>query len=80
MDSLDPLLPPEIDGRPPPHPALSAFKRALWIILTLLVILSLITSLLLPIFLSRRREPRRDPENEIQAHWISNECSVFSVQ
>lgn len=71
MNYPDPFLPPELDERPPPHPALTAFKRAVWILITLLVILSLLLSTLLPIF--QRREPRRDPENEIQATWISNQ-------
>ncbi|NUM46317.1 MAG: hypothetical protein HUU38_16560 [Anaerolineales bacterium] len=78
MYAPDPLLPPEIDERPPPHPLLTAFKRVVWTIITLLVILSLLLSLILPLF--QRREPRRNPENEIQAHWISNEWSTFSVQ
>ncbi|HNB51521.1 MAG TPA: hypothetical protein PK530_06240 [Anaerolineales bacterium] len=71
MNAPDPFPPLELDDRPPPHPALTAFKRTLWILITLLVILSLLLSLILPLF--QRREPRRDPENEIQAHWISNE-------
>ena len=67
MDFPDPLPNYTLEEKPPPNPALSALKRAIWIILTLLVILSLLTSMLLPIFLSRRREPRRNPDNEIQA-------------
>ncbi|GAB4579138.1 MAG: hypothetical protein Fur0022_18760 [Anaerolineales bacterium] len=71
MDAPDPLLNAPLEAAPPRHPALSALKRALWIIITLIVILSLLTSTLLPMLLPR--EPHRPPTNEIQAHWISNE-------
>ncbi|HLF88023.1 MAG TPA: hypothetical protein VI451_03700 [Anaerolineales bacterium] len=72
MDYPDPLLEYTLEEKPPPNPALSALKRALWIIITLIVILSLLTSMLLPLLLSRRDPPRRDLENDIQAHLISN--------
>ena len=79
MDSFEPPFEPvSLEEKPPPSPVVSALKRAFWIIITLLVILSLLLSLLLPLF--QRREPRRNPENEIQAHWISNEWAEFSVQ
>jgi len=80
MEPFDSPLQYDLDEKPLPHPVFSALKRALWILITLLVILSLLTSLLLPIFLSRRGPPPRDPENEIQAHFISNQYSVVSVQ
>jgi hypothetical protein len=80
MDYPDPILESVLEEKPPPNPALSAFKRTIWIIITLLVILSLITTLILPLLLSRQPPPRRDPENEIQAHWISNKYSMSSVQ
>jgi hypothetical protein len=80
MDSYDPLLEYSLEENPPPNPVFFALKRAIWIIITLLVILSLITSLLLPIILSRRGPPPRDPENEIQASLISNPYPVLSVQ
>lgn len=73
MSDPDPLI-ASLEEQSPPHPALSAFKRALWIIITLLVILSLLISLILPALLSRRTNPRRDPENEVQTHWISTQC------
>ena len=72
MDYPDPLLEYTLEEKPPPNPTLSVLKRAIWIIITLIIILSLVTSLLLPLFLSRRDPPRRDPENDIQVHLISN--------
>lgn len=75
MDSPDPLLISTLEEKPPPNPYFSALKRGIWLIITLLVILSLLASTLLPILI--RREPR--PENEIQTHWISNQREVNSV-
>jgi len=71
VDSHDPLLEYTLEEKPPPNPTLSALKRAIWIMITIIVILSLITSLLLPLLLSRRGPRRRGPENDIQAQYWS---------
>ena len=58
-DGVDPTA---VEARPPEPALVSAFKKFVWILLTLLVILSLVAPLLAPLLAPLRTSPKNERE------------------